>query len=128
MAKTIHWYEHRSKQKMAKLMNNAVFEKTMKNMRKHRDIKLTTTERRRNYFLSFSQNILEISFKKCFANSQVVTAAASCELFVNNVFFGYKHCHWNVQLILSEFYDFAMFSINSIMSTLETFFLHHLYD
>ena len=78
---------------MAKLMNNAVFEKTMKNMRKHRDIKLTTTERRRNYFLSFSQNILEISLKKCFANSQVVTAAASCELFVNNVFFGCKHCH-----------------------------------
>ena len=30
-------------------------EKTIENVRKHRDIKFVTTEKRRNYFLSISQ-------------------------------------------------------------------------
>ena len=56
-----------------KLMNNAVFGKTMENVRKHRDIKLVTTERRRNYFVSepnyhttkFStETLLAINMKK----------------------------------------------------------------
>ena len=55
-----------------KLMNNAVFAKTMENVRNHGDIKLVTTERRRNYLVSepndhtnfFSENLLAIEIKK----------------------------------------------------------------
>ena len=54
-------------------MNNALLGKTMENVRKHRNIKLVTTERRRNYLVSepnyhttkfFTENLLAIEMKK----------------------------------------------------------------
>ena len=56
-----------------KLMNNSVFGKTMENVRKHRDIKLVTTEEKRmklvsepNYHTTkqFSENLLATKMKK----------------------------------------------------------------
>ena len=56
-----------------KLMNNAVFGKTMENVGKHRNIKLVTKERRRNYLVSelnyhttkiFTENLLAIEMTK----------------------------------------------------------------
>ena len=54
-------------------MNNAVFLKNLKNVRKHRIIKLVITERRRIYLVSerkyhttkfFTENVLAIEMKK----------------------------------------------------------------
>ena len=56
-----------------KLMNNAVFGKTIENVKKNTDIKLFITEKRRNYLASepnyhtiklFSENVLAMEMKK----------------------------------------------------------------
>ena len=54
-------------------MNTSVFGKAMENVRKHRDIKLVTTDEKRNILVSepnyhttkrFSENLLAIEMKK----------------------------------------------------------------
>ena len=61
------------KKDFLKLMNNAVSGKTMENVRNHRNIKLVTTDKRRNQLVSesnhhttkwFSEGLLAIEMKK----------------------------------------------------------------
>ena len=60
-----------------KWMNNAAFRKRMENVRKHRDIKLVTTDKRRNGLVSepnydtakwFSEKLLATEMKKTKVN------------------------------------------------------------
>ena len=73
-------------------MNNVVFGKTMDNVRKHRDIKLVTTEGRRNYLVSepnyhttkfFVENQLAIGKEKktqTLMNKPIYTGPSMLEL------------------------------------------------
>ena len=77
-------------------MNNAVFGKTMENVRKHGYIKLVTTERRRNYLVSelnhhttkfFRDNLLTLKLRKThiFMNKPVYLGLSTLELYNSNV-------------------------------------------
>ena len=74
-----------------KLMNNAVFGKTMENVRKHRDIKLVTTDKRRsklvsesNYhtinYISENLSIIEMRKTKVKMNKPIYLALSILEI------------------------------------------------
>ena len=89
-----------------KLINNAVFRKTMKNLRKHRDIKLVRTERRRNYLVPeanyhttkfFTENLLAMEMKK---KTQI--------LMNKQVNIGFSNLELSKMFVYEFWYDYAI--------------------
>ena len=85
-----------------KLMNNAVFGKTMENVRKHRDIKLVTTYKRRNQLTSepnyrttkyFSENLMSREMKKAKVKMNKLTYLSMSMLDIS------KHLCMNFSMI-----------------------------
>ena len=67
---------------ISNLLNNAVFGANMENVRKHRDIKLATTEIRRNYLVSE----LNRQTKKFFTENLLAIEMQNTEIFFNRPF------------------------------------------
>ena len=49
-------------------MNNSVFRKTMENVRKHKDIKLVTTDKRRNQLVPEANYHATVIFRRLISN------------------------------------------------------------
>ena len=87
-----------------KLMNNAVFGKTVENVRKHREIKLVTTERRRKYL------VLERNYH----TSKIITKYVSAiemektEILINKPdYFGLSILELSKILMYEFWYDYV---------------------
>ena len=90
-----------------KLMNNFFFGKTTENVRKHRDIKLATTNKRRNQLVSesnyhktklFSENLLAIEMKK-------IKIKINKPVYADNVKLCYMDTDSSIMLIkIEDFY------------------------
>ena len=86
-----------------KLMNNAVFGKTMENVTKHRDIKLVTTDKRRNYLVSEPN----YHTKKWFSESLLATEMKKAKLIMNKpVYLGFSMLEISKTLMYEFWYDY----------------------
>ena len=87
-----------------KLMNNAVFGKTMRNLRKHRDIKVVTIERKRNYLVSE----LNYHSKKLFTEKLLVKEIKKTEiLMIKPACFGLSILELSKILMYEFWYDYV---------------------
>ena len=84
-------------------MNNAVLRKTMENVRKHRNIKLVTTERGRNYLVS------EPNFHttKFFTENVLATEMKKRQILMNTVYLGLSILKLSEILMYEFWYDYV---------------------
>ena len=85
-----------------KLMNNTVFQKTMEIVRKHRDIKLVTTERRKNYLMSEAN----YHTTKFFTKKLLTIEMKQTQMYMNNpVYLGLSILELRKILMYESWYD-----------------------
>ena len=85
-------------------MNNAVFGKTMKNLRKHRNIKLVKTERRKNYLVS-EPNYHTTNF---FAENLLATEMTKTQILMNKpVYLGLSILNLSKTVMHEFWYDYV---------------------
>ena len=105
-------------------MNNSVLGKAMENVRKHRDIKLVTTDKRRNQLVSelnyhtaewLSENLLAIEMKKIKVkmNKPVYLGLSILEIsktLIYDFWYDYMKASYgdNVKLYYTDTYSFIM--------------------
>ena len=87
-----------------KLMNNAVFRKTMENVRKHRNIKLIATKRKRNYLVSHSN----YHTTKFFTKNLLATEMRKTQILMNNpVYLGLSILDLSKTVMHEFWYDYV---------------------
>ena len=86
-----------------KLVNNSAFGKTMKNLRKHRDIKLVTTDVKRNKLVSEPN----YHAKKHFSETLLVTETKKTKVYINKpIYLGMSILDISKTLMYEFSYDY----------------------
>ena len=105
-----------------KPMNNAVFGKTMENVRKHRNIKLVTKERRRNYLVSEPN----YHTTKYLAKELLATEIRKTQIIVNKpvylIYLGLSVLDLRKTVISKFWYDYVKtkYDENEILCNMDT--------
>ena len=87
-----------------KLMNNAVFGKTIKNVRNHRNITRVTTERRRNHLVSEPKS----HTTKFFTENLLVTEMRKIQILMNKpVYLGLSILDLSKTVMYEFWYDYV---------------------